>query len=196
MQKKFYLSRAGQYSDSEAEDDPASKVTLPQSLPGRGSKAGSKSAVRLMELGPRMRLQLMKIEEGLVDGEVLYHQFIQKTEEEKKIIRQRRETQRYYLKGSSIHHFLKLPFINLFFFRKNNEKVRKIQDAQRKRKEDEKEKHKEKSMEGMRRKQARSNFAENEENEDDEEDDDAEYYRSEVGQEPEKGGIGTTSFHL
>ena len=40
-------------------------------------------------------MELIKIEEGLVDGEVLYHQFIQKTEEEKKIIRQRRETRRY-----------------------------------------------------------------------------------------------------
>jgi ribosome biogenesis protein SSF1/2 len=40
-------------------------------------------------------MELIKIEEGIVDGEVLYHQFIQKTEEEKKIIRQRRETRRY-----------------------------------------------------------------------------------------------------
>ena len=49
----------------------------------------------MIELGPRIRMELIKIEEGLVDGEVLYHQFIQKTEEEKKIIRQRRETRRY-----------------------------------------------------------------------------------------------------
>nr|CAG4641648.1 EOG090X0508 [Eurycercus lamellatus] len=159
-----FISKSGQFSDSEAEDDPVSKVTLPQDLAGRGSKAGAKSAVRLVELGPRMRLQLMKIEEGLVDGEVLYHQFIQKTEEEKKIIRQRRETHR-----------------------KNMEKVRKIQEASRKRKEEEKEKHKEKSMEGMRRKKALSSYAVNDEDEEnDKEDDDAEYYRSEVGQEPEK----------
>ena len=43
--------RSGQYSESEAEDDPASNVTLPQNLAGRGSKAGAKSAVRMIELG-------------------------------------------------------------------------------------------------------------------------------------------------
>lgn len=42
-------------------------------------------------------------------------------------------------------------------------------------------------MEGMKRKEDLSKFAVNEENEADEEDDDAEYYRSEIGQEPEKG---------
>lgn len=65
--------------------------------------------------------------------------------------------------------------------------MRKIQDAQRKQREEQKEKHKEKSMEGMRRKEALSKYAKNEEGDDDEEDDDAEYYRSEVGQEPDKG---------
>nr|CAG4650928.1 EOG090X0508 [Simocephalus serrulatus] len=157
-----FIEKSGQYSESEAEDDPVSKVTLPQNLAGRGSKAGAKSAIRMIELGPRMRMELIKIEEGLVDGEVLYHQFIQKTEEEKKLIRQRRDTRR-----------------------KNDEKVRKIQEAQRKQKEEVKEQHREKSMEGMKRKQSLAKYAENE---DDgaPEDDDAEYYRSEVGQEPEK----------
>nr|CAG4649284.1 EOG090X0508 [Scapholeberis mucronata] len=159
-----YIEKSAQLSESEAEDDPASKVTLPQNLAARGAKAGSKSALRMIELGPRMRLQLTKIEEGLVDGEVLYHQFIQKTEEEKKLIRQRRETKK-----------------------KNDEKVRKIQEAQRRQKEEAKEKHREKSMEGMKRKEARTALAADAENEIEEpDDDDAEYYRSEVGQEPEK----------
>lgn len=76
------------------EDEPASNVTLPQDLASRGAKAGSKSAVRLIELGPRIRMQLLKIEEGLVEGEVLYHKLIHKTEEEKKVIRMRREQRR------------------------------------------------------------------------------------------------------
>lgn len=71
--------------------------------------------------------------------------------------------------------------------------MRKIQDAQRKKKDDEKEKHKEKSMEGMRRKQALSSYAQNEEDADEKEDDDAEYYREEVGQEPEKGTSPSTN---
>lgn len=66
--------------------------------------------------------------------------------------------------------------------------MRKIQEAQRKQREEAKEKHKEKSIEGMKRKEARTALASTAENEIElPEDDDAEYYRSEVGQEPEKG---------
>nr|CAG4647855.1 EOG090X0508 [Moina brachiata] len=158
-----FISKSALLSDSEAEDDPASKVTLPQDLSARGAKAGVKSAIRLIELGPRMRLELVKIEEGLVDGEVLYHKFIQKTEEEKKIIRHRREA-----------------------LRKQNEKVRKIQEAQRKKREEDKAAHREKSIEGMKRKETFEAYSKNEEDADEEPDDDAEYYRQEVGKEPEK----------
>ena len=45
------------------------------------------SAVRLIELGPRIRLDLIKIEDGLQDGEVLYHKLQSKTDEQKKAIR-------------------------------------------------------------------------------------------------------------
>ena len=80
-------------------------------------------------------------------------------------------------------------FIFTFFnpLRRNDEKVRKIQEAQRKKKEEEKEKHKEKSMEGMKRKKALASYSTNDEVEGDKEDDDAQYYREEVGEEPEKG---------
>lgn len=57
----------------------------------RGNIESGKSAVRLTELGPRLTLQLMKIEEGLLDGEVLYHDLIHKTEEEKLEIQKKRE---------------------------------------------------------------------------------------------------------
>ena len=74
-------------------------------------------------------------------------------------------------------------------YRNAKEKVRKIQDANRKKKEEEKERLKEKSMEGMRRKQAMAAYSQNDEGdgENDKDDDDAEWYRKEVGQEPEKG---------
>lgn len=42
---------------------------------------------RLCELGPRLRLELLKIEEGISDGEVLYHKFIHKTPEEAATLR-------------------------------------------------------------------------------------------------------------
>lgn len=48
-------------SESEAEDDPASHVTLPQKLSSRGNYANSKSAIRLSELGPRLTLEVGNI---------------------------------------------------------------------------------------------------------------------------------------
>lgn len=47
----------------------------------------NKSAVQLHEIGPRLTLELIKIEEGLLTGEVLYHNHIVKTEEEKEALR-------------------------------------------------------------------------------------------------------------
>ena len=40
---------------------------------------------RLTELGPRLTLQLVKVEEGICEGEVMFHQFVQKTDEEMKL---------------------------------------------------------------------------------------------------------------
>lgn len=52
-------------------------------------------------------------------------------------------------------------------------------------------------MEGMKRKEARTALAGDAENEIEEpDDDDVEYYRSEVGQEPEKGNTGILSIEL
>lgn len=55
-------------SESEAEDDPASHVTLPQKLSSRGNLEKGTSAIRLYELGPRLTLQvyiLIKLENFL-----------------------------------------------------------------------------------------------------------------------------------
>ena len=38
--------------------------------------------LRLTEIGPRITLQLMKIEEGVSEGRILYHNYIEKTESE------------------------------------------------------------------------------------------------------------------
>merc|ERR1711988_79 len=88
---EFLASKGGLTSDSEGEDDETSKVTLPQGISARGNLPQEQSAIRLVELGPRMSLKLIKIEEGLFDGDVMYHSLYQKTEEEKKIIRIARE---------------------------------------------------------------------------------------------------------
>lgn len=50
---------------------------------GGGSSSNiEKRAVKLVELGPRMRLRLMKVEEGLCGGRVMWHALVNKTQEE------------------------------------------------------------------------------------------------------------------
>lgn len=183
-------------SESEAEDDETNCVTLSQELSSRGNHANSKSIIRLFELGPRITLQvreltkkvniinkiyeyfilmlthlfqLIKVENGLLDGEVLSHELVHKTEEEKLAIKKKREEKK-----------------------KIKEKRKKIQEENRKKKEAQLQKHKEKSLEGIQKKRERDmllqKFAkESEEKTEIEEDDDAQYYREEVGEEPDKG---------
>lgn len=58
-------------SESELDDLPNSKITLPDDYADK--KKGTQVAVRLHELGPRLKLQLHKVEEGLFRGNVVYH---------------------------------------------------------------------------------------------------------------------------
>jgi len=81
-------------SESEAEfDGPENQVKLEEDYKSRGSinlksVNNSTSAIRLSEIGPRLKLKLVKIEEGVCDGEVLYHDLIKKTPEELKVLRE------------------------------------------------------------------------------------------------------------
>lgn len=85
-----YVDQGG-LSESEAELDGASnQIILPQKICSRGNVLNQQSSVRMVELGPRMKLKLVKIEEGLMTGEVMYHAFIQKTPEQIKALRERR----------------------------------------------------------------------------------------------------------
>jgi len=170
-----FLMKGGAASESEGEDDEANHVTLPQALSSRGNvTAGNESSVRLVELGPRMTMQLLKIEDGLMDGEVLYHDFIEKTDEEVKEIRAKREKKK-----------------------KEKEKRKSEQDVNVAKKKKAFEDHKQKSLDGMNKKseidkatipdgadwmgdQAEDSNAEPSD------DDDEEWYRKEVGQQPEK----------
>ncbi|XP_029662324.1 protein Peter pan [Formica exsecta] len=155
-------------SESEAEDDETSHVTLSQKLSSRGNHTNSKSAIRLYELGPRITLQLIKVENGLLDGEILFHEFIHKTEEEKLAIKKMREKKQ-----------------------KLKEKRKRIQEENKRKKEIQKEEHKEKSFKGIQKKResdmllqkiAKESTAESKL----EKDDDVQYYREEVGEEPDK----------
>ncbi|CAG7927837.1 unnamed protein product [Penicillium olsonii] len=41
-----------------------------------------KRAVKLVELGPRLKLRLMKVEDGVCDGKIMWHDFITKSDKE------------------------------------------------------------------------------------------------------------------
>jgi hypothetical protein len=71
-----YESAASDAS-SAAGDDPAAAVALTQDYVGRGNRAGTRRAVRLDEIGPRLELRLLKIAEGLPgkEGQVIFHEF-------------------------------------------------------------------------------------------------------------------------
>ncbi|XP_055383142.1 protein Peter pan [Condylostylus longicornis] len=143
----------GNASESEFEDDEESHVILPQNLKTKGNLENNKSAVRLYEIGPRITFELVKIEEGLFTGEVLYHETVIKSEQEIETIRKMREKKK-----------------------KAKEHRKKIQEENVKRKEKEKNK---KSNPDEKVKEVPPV-------EEVEPDDDAEYYRQEVGEEPDE----------
>ncbi|MCJ1377107.1 hypothetical protein MMC17_000198 [Xylographa soralifera] len=55
-----------------------SKVSRPE------GPAVEKRAVKLVELGPRVKLRMTKVEEGVCNGKVMWHEFLSKTKEEMK----------------------------------------------------------------------------------------------------------------
>lgn len=142
------------------EDDEQSQVVLPQTLKRKGNLEDNKSAVRLFEIGPRLTMQLMKIEEGLLTGEVLYHDHIVKTEEEKETLRKMIEKKR-----------------------KLKEYRKTVQEENRKRNLRAKE-----EVSGKRKKHKSEAAAIGDETkEDSDPENDAEYYKQEVGEDPDEG---------
>lgn len=67
----------GEGSDRERN---SSKVELPADYVGRGNRKGQHRAVRLVEMGPRIEMRLVKVVEGIVgsvrgEGETVFHEF-------------------------------------------------------------------------------------------------------------------------
>jgi len=173
----YLLNNGGITSESEGEmDGEHNQVDLPQSMPGRGNVKSQQSAIRLHELGPRLTLQLVKIEEGLCDGKVVHHSFIEKTSEELNALEQTRKEKQ-----------------------KIKEQRQKEQKQNIANKTKSKEEHKKKCLEGMGSEGAAAKDGDDEEDngneaEGDDDDftsdeDDAEYFRKEVGEEPEVGSF-------
>ncbi|KAF3504942.1 hypothetical protein F2Q69_00039985 [Brassica cretica] len=65
-----FVTKAGYGSESEG-DEEAATVTLSSDL-GRVNRGSTKSAVKLQEIGPRMTMQLVKVEEGLCSGGIIF----------------------------------------------------------------------------------------------------------------------------
>jgi len=176
----FLQKGGGGLSESEGEDDETSHVTAPQGVSVRGVVGGGTSSVRLVELGPRMTLRLVKVEEGLLDGEVLHHEFVEKTDEEKKIIKEKREKAK-----------------------REKEKRKRDQEKNVRKKEKEREDNKAKSLEGMKKKEDKEKSWQGEKIAEfqkeqaelgeavetekyESSDDDEAYYEKEVGSKPER----------
>uniref|UniRef100_A0A671WZJ4 Peter pan homolog n=1 Tax=Sparus aurata TaxID=8175 RepID=A0A671WZJ4_SPAAU len=173
------LMKGANLSESEAEQDGEHNITeLPQVYSGRGNMASQQSAVRLTEIGPRMTLQLTKIQEGMGEGNILYHAMISKTEEEIQEILNRKEAQL-----------------------KDKEGRRKKQEQNVAQKKEKQEENKKKSLEGIKRKLAEAEEdsevedpgAQNNQPAAVESDDEVEYYRQAVGQEPDEDVLWSTS---
>ncbi|XP_047327020.1 peter Pan-like protein [Impatiens glandulifera] len=77
-----FVTRAGYGSESEG-DDEAATVNLAGDV-GRINRASTKSAVKLQEIGPRMTLQLVKIEEGLCSGPIIFNDYVSDAKKNKK----------------------------------------------------------------------------------------------------------------
>lgn len=52
------------------------------------------SIARLTEVGPRMTLQLLKIEDGVCQGDVMFHELVHKSDKDIKDIKALRESKR------------------------------------------------------------------------------------------------------
>merc|ERR1719469_707437 len=70
----------GYSSDSAGETDDEEKAELPQAT--HAAKQGQQVSIKLHELGPRLQLSLLKVQEGLCDGATLYHSLVNKSEDE------------------------------------------------------------------------------------------------------------------
>eukprot|EP00126_Sphaerothecum_destruens_P007772 Sdes_comp19982_c0_seq1m12577 len=171
----FGGGNGGYTSESDMEDvGGENEVTLSQNLTGRGNTKEQQRAIKLIELGPRMSLKLMKIEEGFCEGNVLYHNYFTKSEEEVRktemILKRRQKEKETRRKQQEENVRRKL-------LEKENHRIRCGGKPSQPQESDE-------DVEGPETKTAphRDHVLE-------EDISDSEWYRREVGEEPEPGSL-------
>lgn len=169
-----FLTKSGYGSESEAEDAEASRVNIES-----GSKSvveSKQSRIRLYEVGPRMELEIIKVEEGLCGGKVLFHRYVKKSKAE--VAAQQNKIEKTALEKEKRR-------------KQQEENVRRKQVEKRRReKADELRAHgsAEKSKRGKKKEwwekehEAHDNVHEG--------DDDLEWYKKEVGEDPDELDMG------
>ncbi|AAS50326.1 AAL040Wp [Eremothecium gossypii ATCC 10895] len=82
----------GDVDMEDAQDDDVEEPALEDDTP-----QPKKRAIKLTEVGPRLTLKLVKIEEGICSGKVLHHEYVQKTDAEIRAL-EKRHAQKLKLK--------------------------------------------------------------------------------------------------
>lgn len=67
-----FVLKGAYASESDMEDQEAT-VQLPEDM-GKNNTKSSNRAIRLQELGPRMQVKLIKIQEGMCSGPIIHHE--------------------------------------------------------------------------------------------------------------------------
>jgi ribosome biogenesis protein SSF1/2 len=86
--RKVLTAKARSAAAAGAEDEGASKAGVE-----RDSNV-ERRAVKLVELGPRMRLRMIKVEEGMCSGNVMWHEYVHKSPAEIKQLEKKWEQRR------------------------------------------------------------------------------------------------------
>jgi len=171
-----FVMKSGYGSESEGEEAGESRVTLAQDL-GKGNLASKQSRVKLHEVGPRLELEVIKVEEGLCEGKVIFHKYVEKSNMEMSELdkakkeKERLRSERRRQQEENVR-------------RKKAEKEAK--DAAKSAKDGGKKSLKRKQPEGAVEKGAKARRGDRNPQDQQDEDDDAEYYRKEVGEEPDE----------
>jgi ribosome biogenesis protein SSF1/2 len=84
----YFLYRGAFAADSDMEDNVQVQVELPK------VDTAQKRSIKLAEQGPRLNLKLVKIEDELCGGEILYHAYVKKSDEEIKALKKRKQEQK------------------------------------------------------------------------------------------------------
>ena len=160
-------TEAGNASDSEPEDE-TSHVVLSQRYAGRGNAKSQKAALKLVEMGPRLSLSLVKVERELGGGDVMYHAHVTKTVEEVRELKAKKQKEADLKAKRRMEQ------------EKNVERKRKDAEEKREAKRQRRKEREKMALEDLRR------VGENEEQDEEEHDDDDGQLQGEIDNEDER----------